>query len=574
VCKIEEHFPYPTMRRGQAEFIYAVLRSLKGGINVIEAPSGLGKTSGVLSAISCLSELERARFIYAVRTHSQVSRVMEECLKFPKIRMIALRGKGEICINWKVRRIKNNFLMNMKCEELRKLGNCPYYPPKIREARRCHDPLLLEVDSCPYYASLGIINGYDAVVLCYPYLFEEELYSVLKGFDPDYLIIDEAHNLRKFWLSRIVTTIEIEKIERVLNSLCERWIDIVRSLRRSGLQSLEVPKNYLIYLLRECLSSVPKPFEHFSKWILSEVEGSKRIILELPNLIFLKGVDRSLEESLKRFKSVLLISGTWSEEVARGEILEELNYERISLDRWGEVASFIVRDFTTRFEERSRLEFYRIASTLAELSEAVVGNMGIFASSYEVLQGILNAGFENMVEKPLFIERKDMDSHELSRMISEFKSMSSIGAILLGVQGGRSSEGEDFPGLQMTASIVLGLQLSKPDTLGRVQEILWRRYTKLEDPILINACRSAIQAAARPVRSQDDMGFIAFVDRRFSSCLSMMPPWMRRGIKYVRLEDLVPSAQEFFNRKSPMKGMDVAEDMFPSSESRCYEEGS
>jgi DNA excision repair protein ERCC-2 len=556
------------MRRGQAEFIDAVLRSLKGGINVIEAPSGLGKTSGVLSAISCLSELEGAKFIYAVRTHSQVSRVMEECLKFPKVKMIALRGKGELCINWRVKRIKNNFLMNMKCEELRKEGSCPYYPPKIREAGRCHDPILLKGDSCPYYASLGIINGYDAVVLCYPYLFEEELYSVLKGFNPDYLIIDEAHNLRKFWLSRIIVTVELEKLER-LNSLCERWTDITRSLQKSGVQSLEIPRNYLIYLLRECLSSTPKSFEHFSKWILSEVEGSKRIILELSNLILLKGIDGSLEDSLKRFKSVLLISGTWSEEVARGEVLEELSYEHISLDRWGDVASFIVRDFTTRFEERSRLEFYRVASTLAELSEAVVGNMGIFASSYEVLQGVLDAGFENMVEKPLFIERKDMDSHELSKMISEFKSMSSIGAILLGVQGGRSSEGEDFPGLQMTASIVLGLQLSKPNTLGRVQEILWRKYTKLEDPILINACRSAIQAAARPVRAQDDIGFIAFVDRRFSHCLSMMPPWMRRGIKYVRLEDLIPSAQEFFNRRSSIifKRVDAAEDMPPSSES-------
>jgi len=569
VCRIEEHFPYPKMRRGQAEFIDAVLRSLKGGINVIEAPSGLGKTSGVLSAISCLSELEGAKFIYAVRTHSQVSRVMEECIKFPRIRMIALRGKGELCINWKVRRIKNNFLMNMKCEELRKLGNCPYYPSKIKEARRCHDPILLKGDSCPYYASLGIINGYDAVVLCYPYLFEEELYSVLKGFDPDYLIIDEAHNLRKFWLSRIIVTVELEKLGRVLSSLCERWADLMRSLQRSGVQSLEVPRNYLIYLLRGCLSSAPKSFEHFSKWILSELEGSKRIILEPPDMILLKEVDGSLEDSLKRFKSVLLISGTWSEEVARGEILGELNYERISLDRWGEVASFIVRDFTTRFEERSRLEFYRVASTLAELSEAVVGNMGIFASSYEVLQGVLDAGFENMVERPLFIERKDMDSHELSRMISEFKSMSPIGAILLGVQGGRSSEGEDFPGLQMTASIVLGLQLSKPNTLGRVQEISWKKYTKLEDPVLINACRSAVQAAARPVRSQDDIGFIAFVDRRFSYCLSMMPPWMRRGIKYVRLEDLVPSAQEFFNRRSPIifKGTDAAEDIPPSSES-------
>ncbi|MCS7103887.1 MAG: hypothetical protein NZ992_08440, partial [Candidatus Korarchaeum sp.] len=85
---------------------------------------------------------------------------------------------------------------------------------------------------------------------------------------------------------------------------------------------------------------------------------------------------KSLEDMLKPFKACVLISGTWSEEVARGEILGRLKFERIALRRWGEVYSTIINDFTTRFEERSRMEFYRVASVLADLSEVVIGNMG------------------------------------------------------------------------------------------------------------------------------------------------------------------------------------------------------
>ncbi|MCS7103886.1 MAG: hypothetical protein NZ992_08435 [Candidatus Korarchaeum sp.] len=167
-----------------------------------------------------------------------------------------------------------------------------------------------------------------------------------------------------------------------------------------------------------------------------------------------------------------------------------------------------------------------------------------------MLQGILDAGFENMVAKPLFVERKDMNSQELSKIISEFKSLSKAGAILLGVQGGRSSEGEDFPGLQMTTSIALGMQFSRPNALGKVQEILWRKHTRLQNPSLVNACRAAVQAAARPVRSFRDVGFIVFADRRFSRCLTMMPEWMRAPLRYLSLGELTVAGEEFFKGKA------------------------
>lgn len=546
----------------------------RGGITVIEAPSGLGKTASVLTAISCLSEHRRARFIYAVRTHSQVSRVMEECSRFSKLKIAAFRGKGELCINWRVKRIKNNELMVETCRSLRRSGSCPYYNPKVVQMTRCYDPLSSTSGFCPYYESVVTIRdgNYDTVVLCYPYLFDPELGLPMSFSGSEvYLIVDEAHNIRKYWISRKIAVIDLSELE-----FLPRFRDIVNSLREAGVPYLGLPRGYFLYLLRSyCPEDLNESIMKFLEWIISDVRSSSNILLEPPNLILVKESGEMLEEILKPFKACVLISGTWSEKVAKGEVLGDLRYEKISLRRWGEVSSIIVKDFTTRFEERSRMEFYRIASALADLSEVIIGNMGIFTSSYDVLQGILDAGFENMLTKPLFIERKNMDSQELNKMILEFKSLSKTGAILLGVQGGRSSEGEDFPGLQMTTSIVVGMQLAKPNALGRVQEILWRKFTRLQNPNLINACRVAVQAAARPVRSSEDVGFIVFADIRFSKCLTMIPDWMKVSLRYLSLNELATAGQEFFKGKTVTlcRMRDALEDLSLGGESSGDERG-
>ncbi len=548
-CEFLKHFPYPEPREGQFELIKSIVRAIeRGGTTVIEAPSGLGKTASVLTAISCLSKSKGVKFIYAVRTHSQVSRVIEECEKFREIRIAALRGKSELCINWRVKRIRNNELMAEACRNLRRKGICPYYKPEGIEGPRCYEPSISTSGSCPYYESIATIRdgNYDALVLCYPYLFDPELELPMNFTGSEvHLVVDEAHNVRGYWISRRLIVLPLSELD-CLTLLRE----IVDFMRKAGVPYLEVPKNYFLYLVRSCYpEDRDSSLIDLLDWISSEVELSSKVLLEPPNLILVRDRGKGLEEMFEPFRVRVLLSGTWSEEVARGELTEDLRYERISLRSWGRVSSIIIRDFTTRFEERDRMEFYRIASVLADLSEVIIGNMGIFTSSYDVLQGILDAGFEHMVTKPLFLESRDMDSQEFARVISEFKSLSSSGAILLGVQGGRSSEGEDFPGLQMTTSVVLGMQFAKPNALGRIQYILWRKHTRLNNPSLINACRVAVQAAARPVRSLNDLGFIVFADRRFSRCLAMMPEWMGASLRYLSLSELVSAGEEFFKGK-------------------------
>ena len=492
-----------------------------------------------------------------MRTHRQIDRVLDECRRFENLRVAAFRGKGELCLNWRVRRLANYTAINSKCDELRRSGSCPYYRAEGVGEDRCYDPLRSRGGSCPYYESIRTIESrrFHVIVLSYPYLLDPELRERLGKLLQDgnlSLIVDEAHNLRKQWLMGHLKTFSLDLLRRYLTNGCWRWRCILSSFMRSGLDSLELPEGYALRATIECEMDEGQSWE--GRAILSsirdEIRKSSRLILRRGDLIFVREPEEDLEHLLAQYRSSALISGTWGGVRVSGEFSGRARYFEIPVGAWGDVKVIIVNDFTTRFEERNRSEYYRLAIVLADLSTRVTGNLGIFTASYDVLEGLLDVGLEHLMPKPLFVEDRDMGASENLEMIERFKGLSNTGAVLLAVQGGRSSEGEDFPGAEMTASVVVGLQLPKPDILEDLQRILWRRFSNVKNPNWLYACRAAVQAAARPVRSPEDTGFIVFADRRFTRCESMMPSWMRARLSSASLEELPELASEFFNGRT------------------------
>lgn len=62
------------------------------------------------------------------------------------------------------------------------------------------------------------------------------------------------------------------------------------------------------------------------------------------------------------------------------------------------------------------------------------GNTGVFAASFQVLEGLRGSGLNEELQKPLFWEHKDMSSRENERMVDKFKAWCQrSGAVLLGV---------------------------------------------------------------------------------------------------------------------------------------------
>jgi DNA excision repair protein ERCC-2 len=65
--------------------------------------------------------------------------------------------------------------------------------------------------------------------------------------------------------------------------------------------------------------------------------------------------------------------------------------------------------------------------------------------------------------KRLFVEQPNLNASENALLLSNFKGLSTKGgAVLLGVCGGRNSEGEDYPGDYMNAVVIAGLPYHLP----------------------------------------------------------------------------------------------------------------
>ncbi|MFX1367924.1 MAG: helicase C-terminal domain-containing protein [Promethearchaeota archaeon] len=189
---------------------------------------------------------------------------------------------------------------------------------------------------------------------------------------------------------------------------------------------------------------------------------------------------------------------------------------------------FIVEGLDTSFSARTNAMFERMVDHCVAVAHATPGNTGIFATSYSVAKSLLSAGLGNRLKIQLFQEKAGMKTSENDTLVEGFKRMGSRGgAVLLGVQGGRNSEGGDFPGPTMESAVVVGVPYAKPTprTEALINYYDFRFDGKGRDyAYVLPAMTRAIQAAGRPVRRLDDKGVIVMLDQRFAT------PYLRRFI--------------------------------------------
>ena len=219
------------------------------------------------------------------------------------------------------------------------------------------------------------------------------------------------------------------------------------------------------------------------------------------------------------------------------------------------ILSLVCCGVSTAMQQRTPGMYKKLVKRIVEVAHYTPANVGVFAASYEVLQRILGAGLENALEKPLLHEHRGMTSRENDRLIARFKSYAKQGgAVLLGVQGGRSSEGADFPGDQMNSVAVVGVPYAEPT--ARIEAQI-KYYDQCfpghgrEYGYVVPALKKAAQAAGRPIRTLEDRGAIVFLDFRFATayCQHFLPLWIRRGMKTLPDEDnaITLELQKFYN---------------------------
>ncbi len=252
---LDGFFPYDEYRPNQRQMLeFAATVARDGGIGMIDAPTGSGKSSVVASL---LAERKGRKIVIAVRTISQLSTFVRELelikKKQPGLKTVYLVGKKSICplggegdVYRRCEGVKtfSSALMRERAErgaltpikdpfiiqQIRRMDRehpliCPYFIASKQfvtgdtggvkmvpsaAVRSKADRVLAEPvrpqelggfsgDICPYELVMHAAKNADVIILNYHHLFDREirdqLYANLNVEDKDVmLLIDEAHN--------------------------------------------------------------------------------------------------------------------------------------------------------------------------------------------------------------------------------------------------------------------------------------------------------------------------------------------------------------------------------------------
>jgi DNA excision repair protein ERCC-2 len=470
---------------------------------------------------------------------------------------------------------------------------------------------------CPYELVKASITDMDVIVMSYLYVFDPAIRNVFlrnlgAPLTKTILIVDEAHNLPETAVDIASSSLSIftlkqaeAEAKRLDHKDIARFAKTVKSeieemTEKIGKQTV-VPPEFLTELVQEKagIDEPKKFFEHLhdtgvsikrnllieGKYPRSFIHGTGYFMLRwletAEDQSFINTISRynskqglptakleivALDPSkitvpvFSQVRSTVAMSGTLQplEAYIRITKLPEDTVQKVVPSPFPKehVLALISSGVTTAMEKRTPEMYRKIIKRVSEIVRNTPANTGIFVPSFEVLGALLAEGLKKALDKPLFCEYRSMDSRENEKMIAEFKTCSEHGgAVLLGVQGGRSSEGVDFPGDEMNSVAIVGLPYAEPTPKVRAQinyfERLFPGFGR-EYGYVLPAMKKACQAAGRSIRTLEDRGAIVFLDYRFASdyCRSFIPPWIRDNLAVLPDEDcaLTRELRVFFKK--------------------------
>jgi DNA excision repair protein ERCC-2 len=468
---------------------------------------------------------------------------------------------------------------------------------------------------CPYELVKSSLSDVKVVALSYLYVFDPVIRTAfLKNLDSQLrktiLIVDEAHNLPETAIDIsssslslfVVKRAELEA-KRYHNKEVEAFANFFRNeiekiTENVNMEEIISPESILEIMQKQ--GSIAKPRDFFER--LHEVGSSikRNLLAEGKNpRSYIHGMSEFLlrwldtlgdasfinvasmyttRENAKTAKLEIValdpskvtapvFSFTYSNIIMSGTLQPLEAYLRITKLPENIIQCIVPSPFpkehmlslvclgvSTAMEERTPTMNQTIIRRINEVVQNTPANTGIFTASYGVLNALIAEGLEKALDKQLFHERRGMSSKANEKTVGEFKACGKEdGAVFLGVQGGRTSEGVDFPGNQMNSVIIVGVPYAKPTPRVKAQinyyedcfPKLGRKYG-----YVLPAMKKASQAAGRPVRSLEDWGAIVFLDYRFATnyCRSFLPSWVSSRMKILPFSDkiLAREIQGFF----------------------------
>ena len=213
----------------------------------------------------------------------------------------------------------------------------------------------------------------------------------------------------------------------------------------------------------------------------------------------------------------------------------------------------VVIDSTVETTYKQREQQYdRIARRLAAFGSEVPGNSLVLFPSYAFLAQIAER-LEVPGKRILIQKRTDSDSAR-EEILAALRGSLFRNVFLLAVAGGVFAEGVDYPGEMLQGVAIVGPCLPAV-TLERIllRDYFDQRFDRgFEYSFVVPGMTRVIQAAGRLLRSSEDRGVIALLDRRFLGrpyCDYLPEEWLNGGDPQDLIDDPGRATARFFSKE-------------------------
>jgi len=571
-------FAHEAWRTGQEELASEVEElAERGGHLLLTAPTGLGKTAGVLhGALKAAYRSDRRIFFATARTTQQ--RIVEETIRklalagLP-IRAVSIRAREKACLNEVVAcrpdccSFANGHHDRVRQEKL--TGRLWAEDDGIIHVPGPDDVQVLSKDHtvCPFALSMELAHDADIVIGDYNYVFDpsRRVASISDSPGDWIVVVDEAHNLpdraRGYaspGLSEGLVSAALAGLtEMPAYDACTELVQEVADWLREGMDM--VPRGGAVaFPLEDGLQS--KRLAELSGRF--DELGMDYALLKAEKPGFEDG-DPFLDiaRSLSRIRSTVERAGEETVVIWRnhgadappgvsllcrdpspvlGPTFADLSASVVMsatlcpVDFYAEMFGLepdrrVAATYDSPFPPDNRLVLvvpdvsteYRkrerdksaIAAHVEAVIEAVPGNVAVFFSSFALRDMI--ASEMGLVGRPILFQERNMEEGDRDRVLQTLQK--GEGHVLLGVLGGIFSEGIDLPGAGLLAAVIVGPALP---AVGPERKLMSTWFQEkyghgFRYAYQVPGMARVVQAAGRVIRSSDDVGAIVLVGRRF-----------------------------------------------------------
>ncbi len=605
-------FPYENPRPGQIELIETIEQGMSEGARMlIQAPTGMGKTVGVLYPVLKEALSRGQNVVYVTPKNSQHSVAEDAITRFQetgaKLRSLSITAKSKICF-------KNEPICDPEfCEYARdhytkvyENGILDILAKKKKLKNRVFRDLGEEYQVCPFELQFDGAPEADTVICDYNYVFAPRstfvrmtMINIDQKGKPN-LVIDEAHNLparAMDYYSPSLSSITLENMRDEIRSVPPRFryeaeelldecIQAIISCRpHEGSQPAKIDPPWEPFLEQDV-----KLRALLFRYLDSDAEIQHRDVIlrlcfywsEFTEVLEYVG-DPGRPELFTTFHphatggivkitccdaSAMLADryDEYEQVVGFSATLKPFDYyaKLSGLDpgsvRKAEFQSpflkelrklLIIPQISTRYSDRER-NYPRIADAIQRIAALRLGNYFAFFPSFEFLERVLGH-FQPPEGFTVLRQKRDMKAHHVE-MILEHLREGVAPTIVFAVQGGTFSEGVDYPGEMAIGAFVIGPPLPTFDLEREQMRVYYQgRYgAGFDYAYAIPAMAKAIQAAGRVIRSETDRGLIVLMDNRFVQpgySRSMPMDWFESSASELVSTSILKEVSDFWDRR-------------------------